>query len=290
MHKILRLAAVMSLVPGAVVLGAGAAQAGGSGQTCTGTLQSPGVLAGTYRGDVTVTGLCIVDSGAAVINGDLIVAPDAAVGAAYALNDVAGSGTSSLTVRGNVTVKTGAVLALGCEPTWGPCTDDPGSTTRDRVFGDIRASQPLGVVILATTINGDLQVTGGGGGATCDPPYPGIFAAVGSPAYTDAEDNAIGGDLTYTRVQSCWIGAMRNSVRGDVTVKGNTLADSTADSIAGNRVSGDLACSGNSPAAQFGFAGTSNQVRGRASGECAFNLKKPDPVPDGPLTPISARS
>jgi hypothetical protein len=113
---------------------------------------------------------------------------------------------------------------------------------------------------------------------------------VGSPAYTDAEDNAIGGDLTYTRVQSCWIGAMRNSVRGDVTVTGNTLAASTADSIAGNRVSGDLACSGNSPAAQFGFAGTSNLVRGRASGECAFNLKKPDPVPDGPLTPISVRS
>jgi hypothetical protein len=289
MNKILRLAAVMSLVPGAVVLGAGAAQAG-SGQTCTGTLQSPGVLAGTYRGDVTVTGLCIVNSGAAVINGDLTLAPDAAVGGTYALNDVAGSGTSSLTVRGDVIVKSGAVLALGCEPTWGPCYDDPGSTTRDRVFGDIRASQPLGVVIVATTINGDVRVTGGGGGATCDPPYPGIFAAVGSPAYTDAEDNAIGGDLTYTGVQSCWIGAMRNSVRGDMTVRGNTLADSTADSIAGNRVSGDLACSGNTPAAQFGFAGTPNQVRGQASGECDFNVKKPDPVPDGPLTPISVRS
>ena len=290
MHKILRLAAVMSLVPGAVVLGAGAAQAAGSSQTCTGTLQSPGVLAGTYRGDVTVTGLCLVNSGAAVINGDLTLAPDAAVGATYALNDVAGSGTSSLTVRGDVMVGSGAVLALGCEPTYGPCSDDPGSTTQDRVLGDVRASQPLGIVILASTIKGDLRVTGGGGGVSCSPPYPGFFGAVGSPAFTDAEDNVIGGDLTYTGIQSCWLGAMRNAVRGDVTVRGNTMADSTADSIAGNRVSGSIACSGNSPAAQYGFAGSPNQIRSHASGECAFSVRKPDPTPDGPLEPISVRA
>lgn len=289
MLKILRLAATLSLALGTAVLGTGAAAAAAASQTCTGTLESPGVLAGTYNGNVVVTGLCLVNSGAAVINGNLVIAPDGAVGATYVLNHAAGTGTSSLTVRGNVTVGSGAVLALGCEPAGEPCVDDASATTAHRVLGNIQASSPLGVVLYADSIGGNIQVTGGGGGVTCDPPFPGIFAAVGSPAFTDAEDNVIGGNLTYTGLKSCWLGAIRNSVRGNVAVTGNTLADPTADMIVSNHVGGGLACVGNSPAAQFAVGGSANLVRGSAAGECGFGVKKPNPAPDGPLQPISVR-
>ena len=289
MLKILRLAATVSLALGTAVLGTGAAAAATTSQTCTGTLQSPGVLAGTYKGNVVVTGLCLVNSGAAVINGNLVIAADGAVGATYALNDVAGTGTSSLTVHGNVTVGSGAVLALGCEPAGEPCVDDQSATTAHQVLGDIRAVQPLGVALYADTIKGSVYVTGGGGGASCDPPFPGFFGAVGSPAFSDAEDNVIGGNLTYTAIKSCWLGAIRNSVHGSVAVVGNTLADSTADMIVSNHVGGSLACVANSPAAQFAVGGSANVVRGVAVGQCGFGVKKPNPAPDGPLQPISVR-
>lgn len=289
MQKILRLAAAVALALGTAVLGAGAAGAAATSTTCTGTLESPGVLAGTYHGNVTVTGLCVVNSGAAVINGNLVIADDGAVGAAFALNHATGTGTSSLTVRGNVTVGSGGVLSLGCEPAGEPCSDDPTATTAHRVLGNVQASSPLGVVFYADIIGGNVSVAGGGGGVSCDPPFPGIFAAVNSPAFSDAEDNVIGGNLTFTGLKSCWLGSIRNSVRGNVTITGNTLADSTADMIVSNHVGGNLACAGNSPAAQFAVGGSANQVRGFAFGECGFRVKKPNPAPDGPLQPISVR-
>jgi hypothetical protein len=79
MLKMFRLASVASLVLAIVVMGAGAAAAAeahhGQSGTCTGTLTAPGVLAGTFRGDVVITGVCAVNGGAAVIKGDLILAP-----------------------------------------------------------------------------------------------------------------------------------------------------------------------------------------------------------------------
>jgi hypothetical protein len=289
MLKILRLAATVSLALGTAVLGTGAAAAAATSQTCTGTLQSPGVLAGTYKGNVVVTGLCLVNSGAAVIDGNLVIAADGAVGATYALNDVAGTGTSSLTVRGNVTVGSDAVLALGCDPAGEPCVDDQSATTAHRVLGNIRGVSALGVALYADRIGGNVLVAGGGGGVSCDPPFPGFFGAVGSPAFSDAEDNVIGGNLTYTGIKSCWLGAIRNTVRGNVSVVGNTLADSTADMIVSNHVGGSLACIGDSPAAQFAVGGSANVVRGFAVGQCGFTVKKPNPAPDGPLQPISVR-
>ena len=115
MPKILRLAAITSLVLATVVLRAGTAGAAETHHqarnTCTGTLAAPGVLAGTYRGNVVVTGVCLVNGGAAVIRGDLILAPGSALNATFALNDVAKTGTSSLTVRGDVKVGYGAAWA-----------------------------------------------------------------------------------------------------------------------------------------------------------------------------------
>lgn len=300
MGKIVRLAAVTSLVLGTVVLGAGAAGAaqadGHQSRICTGTFSAPGVLAGTYKGDVVVTGVCVVNGGAAVIKGDLILAPGSALNATFALNDVAGTGTSSLTVKGDVKVRPGALLAMGCEPKFSPCTDDPHAGTggtltgQNKVFGDVRAFQALGVLLHASTIKGDVRLRGGGGAASCNPPFPGIFADLGSPPFSDAEDNSIGGDLTITGMKSCWLGALRNSVRGNILVADNTMADTDAMEILANLVRGSIACFNNSPAVQYGDSASSpNQVKRHAFGECAFSVRQPNPSPGGPLEPISVK-
>src|SRR5260370_35974231 len=82
MGKILRLAAVTSLVAGTVVLVAGAAlpaQADShQSDICTGTFKAPGVLAGTYERDLIVSGVCVVNGGAAVAKGGSIRAPRSA--------------------------------------------------------------------------------------------------------------------------------------------------------------------------------------------------------------------
>lgn len=300
MRKLLRLAAITSLVLGTVVLGAGAAGAaqahGHHSSTCTGTFKAPGVLAGKFKGDVVVTGVCVVNGGAAVIKGDLILAPGSALNATFALNDVAGTGTSSLTVKGDVKVGRGALLAMGCEPNFSPCTDDPNAGTggtltgQNKVFGSVRAFQAVGVLLHASTIKGSVSVLGGGGVESCNPPFPGVFADLGSPPFTDAEDNSIGGNLTMAGLHSCWLGALRNSVRGSVLVAGNSMADPDAMEILANLVRGSIACFKNSPAVQYGdSAGSPNQVKRHAFGECGFNVRQPNPAPNGPLSPISVK-
>lgn len=300
MRRIVQFIAITSLTLSTGILGAGASSAAQSHHqspsTCSGTLAKPGVLAGRYLRDVIVTGVCVVDGGAAVVKGDLILAPNSTLNATFALNDVAGTGTSSLIVHGDVRVESGAVLGLGCEPNFNPCTDDPKAATggtltgHDHVFGDVTASQPLAVLLHASTIGQDVSVQGGGGGLTCAVPRTGVFHVLKSPVFTDAEDNTIGGDLTFTGIETCWLGALRNTVRGDVADTNNTMADPDADEILANVIHGDIACSGNSPAVQYGDSHSSpNQVLVHASGECAFNVRQPNPSPKGHKTPISVK-
>jgi hypothetical protein len=297
MLKIFRLAAIASLVLGTVVMGAGAAGAAAAGpdqpSTCTGTLTAPGLLTGTYHGDVVATGVCAVYGGAAVIKGNLIVAPGASLVATFGLNDVTGTGTSGMTVFGNVEVRSGAVLAMGCEPAFDPCTDGPDGTSQSQVFGNVDGSHALGIIIHASTIKGNVRMIGGGGGGgvACSPPYPGIFASAGTAPFSDSEDTTIGGNLTIIGLHTCWLGALRNSVHGNVLVAGNTMDKPAADVIVNNVINGSIACYGNSPAVQYGvFARSPNLVRHYASGECAFDVKKPDPFGTGPLEPISVKA
>jgi hypothetical protein len=264
--------------------------------TCTGTLAKPGVLAGTYHGNVVVTGVCVVNGGAAVVEGDLILAPGSALNATFALNDVAKKGTSSLVVRDDIKVGPSAVLAMGCQPNFSPCSDDPNAakggtlTGQNFVFGDVRAWHALSVILAASTIFGNVNVHGGGGGVTCAVPPTGIFHALKSPVFSDAENNFIGADLTFTGLRTCWLGALRNSVRGNLFSTHNTMADSDANEILANVIRGSIACSGNTPAVQYGDSGSSpNLVHDNAFGECSFSVLKPNPAPNGPLSPISVK-
>jgi hypothetical protein len=300
MSKLLRFAAIISLALAAVVLGAGAAGAADThawhANRCTGTLAKPGVLAGTYRGDVVVTGVCAVNGGAARIKGNLILAAGSTLNATFALNDVTGKGTSSLTVRGDIRVGAGAVLGMGCEPNFQPCSDDPNAATggtltgHNRVIGNVTAWRALAVIVHASKIGGSLILVGGGGGRTCAIPATGIFAQLKSPVFSDAEDNTIGGNLIYAGLRTCWLGGLRNHVRGNIADIHNKMADPDANEVLTNVVRGSIACFGNSPAVQYGDSmGSPNRIHGHAYGQCSFRVRKPNPAPSGPLEPISVK-
>jgi hypothetical protein len=303
MLKGLRFTGIASLALVVVTMAAGAAAATTATAThhhksriCTGTLKSPGLLAGTYRGDVLIIGVCTVNGGRAVIHGDLILTPGSVLNATFALNDMRKKGKSSLTVHGDVKVGTGATLAMGCEPNFSPCSDDPNAATggtltgSNRVSGDVEGFGALGVILHASKIRGDVIMIGGGGGVTCAIPTTGIFSVLKSPVFSDAEDNRIGGDLWIAGLRTCWMGALRNRVRGNLFTAFNKMADPDANEVLANVIRGSIACFANTPATQYGDSMSSpNKVRGKAFGECAFNVKKPNPAPNGPLQPISIK-
>jgi hypothetical protein len=280
----------------AVVVGpAQAASASGlvAAGTCTGTAKAPGVLTGTYHGNVTVKGVCEVNAGPAVVKGNLTIAPGGAVLAIFALNDKTHKGFSSLTVDKNVVVGQGASLALGCEPNFFTCADDTGKTpslqSRGTIGGSLFATDALGVIVHNSSITGAVSEQGGGGGLTCTP--KGIFKLFQSPVYSDYEDNVIGDSLIVTGLKSCWLGALRNDVNGSLIVSTNKMADPDANEVIHNSVGRSITCQGNSPAIQYGDSGsTPNVVSAKARGQCGFSVRKPNPAPNGPLEPISVRA
>jgi hypothetical protein len=266
--------------------------------TCSGTLTSPGLLSGTYASNVVVSGLCVVNGGPTTILGNLTLSPGSGLNATFALNDVSGSGTTSLSVHGSVVVQSGAVLAMGCELNHSPCSDDPAAATggtltgSNTIYGNLIEFGALGSIVHASTISGNVFQLGGGGGLSCVPPTTGIFSLLQSPVFSDYEDNTIGGTLGIASLQTCYLGALRNNVSGNVLDWNNTFGDPDANEVNSNTVQGNMACFHNSPAVQYGDStgGVPNQVGGWAIGECGFGVQLHNPVPSGPLTPISVRS
>jgi hypothetical protein len=269
---------------------AASASAAVTTKTCSGTLTSPGVLTGTYPGNVIVKGFCEVNAGQAVVAGNLTIAPGGGVVAAFAHNDKTHKGFSSLTVKKNVVVGRGATLVLGCEPNFFTCVDDKSNTLQSRgtIGGSLLASQPLGVLLHNSTISGLVAENGGGGGVSCTP--KGIFKLFKSPVYSDYEDNILSDSVSVTQVHSCWLGLLRNTVFGTLTFSSNKMADPDANEVLHNYVNRSLTCQGNVPAVQYGDSGSSpNAVHGSASGQCSFSRRVPNPAPNGPLSPISVR-
>jgi hypothetical protein len=130
----------------------------------------------------------------------------------------------------------------------------------------------------ANVINGNVSQSGGGGGVNCEPlPF-------GPPAFSTYEDNTVGGNLIVEGLHTCWDGSFRNHVGGNLIWNDNVTWDGTpitsqqdtllhgdddGNEISGNFVHGNLNCSGNFPAVQFGdSAGVPNTVTGRVNGQC----------------------
>jgi hypothetical protein len=219
-----------------------AATSTGSVYTCTGTPTAPGVLVGTHA-SVVVNGACVVAAGPALVKGSLTVSPGSVLVAAFGMN------SSHLTVHGDLSVKSGGTLILGCIPSSFPCIDDPNPSAPTlssvgRVGGDLDSSQPLGVLVHDSVIGGSFIETGGGGGINCTP--SGIFAQFGSPVYSTIEDTSVGGSIRITNLMSCWLGFNRAVVSGNVTINNDQLADPDAIEILANLIKGNLNCFGDS--------------------------------------------
>ena len=277
----------------AVVVGAGApagpvgaARQVLAGTVCGGSLARPGTVAGgvTYA-HLEVSGVCELSSGPVAVAGDVVVDPGASLVGAYGLDSRTGLPAAGLTVIGSVLAGAGATLVLGCDAVHLPCLDEPNpgapthySTTT--VHGSVVATDPLGVVLHHSSVDGDLLASGGGGGATCAPDLSSVFTLLPNfgAVYSDYEDVTVGGDLRVTGLASCWLGALRLAVHGSATFAHSTFADPDADEVLNDTVGGNLLCTDLSPAVHFGDAGQAGStVGGYGTGDCAFARRIPYP-------------
>lgn len=315
MVRMLKVLFAASFVVASVVVSGGVAGASPAHRyVCDGG----NIPSGTYS-SVVVRGTCFLPAGHVKVTGDLRVASGALLDATSPVNPAATGPDGlpgTLVVKGDVDVGRGAVFFDGCDPAIA-CPN--GSTMgADSIGGDLRGMGALGVVVHSVTIRGDAVLWGGGGGpsvvkgvgsgvctgdqATNTPaPVPPLWASDPSlangegpghplPVYSDFEDNVIGGHLVAAGMQSCWFGAIRNHVGGNLVVAFNRMGDPDANEVASNTVAGDLACFRNDHAVQYGDSGgTPNVVGRRAFGECGFDVT----VPNGEGSPpahISVRA
>ena len=216
-------------------------------------------VSGSY-GNLTIRGNAYVASGKTlIVRRNLRLAPGACLDA-FTLGTVH--------VWGDVLVRRGAILALGCTPgSLGPPIPRPPcgtTTTSDTVGGNIVAHHEYTMYLDGDSIHGNVISTGGGPGPTRTP-------YVNFPI----KDNVIGGNLIVRGWQGAWFGVIRNTVHGNVVLTKNVgvttgetgLPDSTE--VVTNTVSGNLICLGNKPPAQIGDSGgTPNVVGGKKIGQC----------------------
>jgi hypothetical protein len=275
------------VAPIGVVVGHVPAGAGPLGVTiCGGTVSTPAVLSGGTYASVEVTGVCEVRGGQVLVTGSVTVDPGAALVTAFAtIHDAPGT-SSGLTVDGDLVAGTGAALILGCEPSHFDCLDGVGAGTSlqstTTVHGSLTATDPLGVVVHHSTVDGNLVSSGGGPGVVCASTPSNIFSTLPGEygvVFSDVEDTTVGANLRITDLRSCWIGVVRDSVGGSATFSNNTFQNSDADEILNNHVGGNMFCTDLVPSVQFGDSGQgSNVIGGYGTGDCSFSRLVPYPA------------
>jgi hypothetical protein len=221
--------ASVGVLAAAVLVTAGAASAAAP-YTCSGTLDNPGVLSGTYSTKVVVSGVCVT-GGTTRVAGNVKLLP----GSTLVADD--------FTATGNVHVRRGATLVGG--PTEEGDEGGPPPPPSFHVGGNLTSTHALGVVLHGSEIHGNVTETGGGGGFTCEP--SGIFTAFDSPVFSViGEGSHVGGKVTVTGLTSCWLGITHSRIDGGVHILNNQLADPDAIEILDNDIGGNLVCEQNS--------------------------------------------
>ncbi len=156
-----------------------------------------------------------------------------------------------VTVRSGLYVRAGATFVLGDE-------DHPGRN--GSILGGVHATSARSVQIHFMTILDGVDIQGGSG------PTGGPFGIT----WNAIEDNYIRGPVTVNGYNGFWMGFIRNTVSGTVTMTNNVLADEDGNEYVSNVIAGNLVCSGNSPAPQIGDSeGSHNLVSGAKVGQCA---------------------
>jgi hypothetical protein len=250
--------AVVLMSAGLVPAVASAATVSHGAWTCTGGSVAPGTYA-----SITVTGICNVDSGNVTVRGDVTIRTGGGLNAGF--------GGSNISIGHDLVVLRNGLLVLGCEPNFFICFNDPDQTvgtfvTNDRVAGNLVSQSGMLVLAHHSWIGGSVIQQGGGGGVNCTT-FP--LGPNGPPAYSDYEDNVIRGDATVVGLRTCWAGFIRNRVGHDVVFSNNFMGDPDGNEVVSNKVGHNLFCFGNKPAAQIGDSmGALNDVEGQAYGQC----------------------
>jgi hypothetical protein len=153
-------------------------------------------------------------------------------------------------IHAGLWIEAGATFVLGSEQSgW----------TTGTISGGVHAVDPASVQIHFATINGGIDIRGGSG------PFGDPFDVT----WNAIEDNVIHGATSVVGYNGFWMGFIRNTVSGTVTMRGNTLTDPDANEYVTNTIHGSLTCWDNSPAPQIGDSqGSPNEVTGRKAGQC----------------------
>ena len=156
-----------------------------------------------------------------------------------------------VTITGGLYVRHGGTFVLGDE-------GHPGNN--GTISDGVHATNARSVQIHFTRINGGIEVLGGSG------PVGGPFGIT----WTTIEDSHVNGGVTIAGYDGFWLGFIRNTVNGTVTMRNNLLADPDGNEYVTNTIHGSFQCSGNSPKPQVGDSeGSLNHVTGAKTGQCA---------------------
>ncbi len=149
---------------------------------------------------------------------------------------------ANIDVRGGVRVGRGATFILGSEE----------GTDTGTIRGGIRANDAASLQVHFAHIKGGVRMLGGTG------------------EFSTVEDNVIHGGATIDGYSGFWLGFIRNTVRGTVTLSNNMMDDPDANEFVTNTIAGNLVCHNNSPAPQIGDSeGQPNVVTGQKVDQCA---------------------
>ena len=243
---------------GALLAAPASASAKSASTTCWGGPIAPGSYA-----NLVVAGDCFTP-GPIVVNGNVTVSSGARLITAF--------GGANVTVTGNLSVGSNALLMLGCEPFAFLCINDPefpfGAGTLSASFsigGSLVADGALTVLVHNGSIGRNLALSGGGGGLDCRTPV--VFGFL--PAYATFEDVSVSGNASISGWTSCWLGFIRDTVGGNLNFSDNATLDPDGNEVATNTIGHNLNCAGNSPAPQIGDSGGAlNSVARKATGQC----------------------
>ncbi len=252
-RKLVSALGACALAAGLMVFGTATASAATS-FTCAGG----SVPAGTYR-DLTIAGLCMIDSGNVTVKQNLVIRSGAGLNGGFA--------GSMLSVAHNVIVNSNGLLFLGCDPVEQPCFNDANATQGHTVSGSLTSWHAALVVVHDSTIGGSVAVNGGGAGFSCAP----LFTN-GPPDFTNFSLDTIGGNVTVRHLRTCWDGFNGNTVGGSVTWNDNQGSPLTGDAnlMDNNSIGLNLTCFTNNPTPHLsdGPVKTLNTIGGAASGQC----------------------